>query len=324
MQHCETTALGVLLRHEGLDVSEPMLFGLGSGLSFVYWDGKGMAVPFLGGRVKPFELTRNLAGRLGLHLDVRETASRRKAWANVAEPLAAGRPVGLQLDSYHLDYFTSKVHFGGHIVALRGYDDETAHLVDTDQQGGAVATSLASLAAARSERGPMTARNRSFTVSVPPGAPAPRDRVVAAIRSCAVAFLDPPIRNLGHRGIEKAAQLVPTWLRRCDDPARDLPQIARLMEEAGTGGALFRNLYRDFLAECAESLDDHDLRRGHAAYAQAAVGWTRVAELVAEAGETGEQAHLSEAGTVLRDLARLEHDAMRALSQVGGREGEGP
>ncbi|MBB6343805.1 hypothetical protein FHU36_000314 [Nonomuraea muscovyensis] len=33
MHHCETTALGVLLRHEGLDLSEPMLFGLGSGLS---------------------------------------------------------------------------------------------------------------------------------------------------------------------------------------------------------------------------------------------------------------------------------------------------
>ena len=38
--HCETTALGVLLRHAGLDLSEPMLFGLGSGLSFIYWDSK--------------------------------------------------------------------------------------------------------------------------------------------------------------------------------------------------------------------------------------------------------------------------------------------
>ncbi|WP_328410884.1 BtrH N-terminal domain-containing protein [Nocardia sp. NBC_00403] len=37
-QHCETTALGVLLRHQGLDLSEPMLFGPGSGLSFIYWD----------------------------------------------------------------------------------------------------------------------------------------------------------------------------------------------------------------------------------------------------------------------------------------------
>lgn len=48
-QHCETTALGVLLRHQGLDLSEPMLFGLGSGLSFIYWDSKNMAFPFLGG-----------------------------------------------------------------------------------------------------------------------------------------------------------------------------------------------------------------------------------------------------------------------------------
>ena len=38
--HCETTALGVLLRHAGLDLSEPMLFGLGSGVSFIYWDSK--------------------------------------------------------------------------------------------------------------------------------------------------------------------------------------------------------------------------------------------------------------------------------------------
>lgn len=44
-QHCETTALGVLLRHEGLDLSEPLLFGLSSGLSFIYWDSKGMGFP---------------------------------------------------------------------------------------------------------------------------------------------------------------------------------------------------------------------------------------------------------------------------------------
>ena len=46
LHHCETTALGVLLRHEGLDLPEPLMFGLGSGLSFVYWDAKAMPVPF--------------------------------------------------------------------------------------------------------------------------------------------------------------------------------------------------------------------------------------------------------------------------------------
>lgn len=314
MQHCETTALGVLLRCEGLNLSEPMLFGLGSGLSFVYWDSKAMDFPFLGGRVKPFELTRNLAATLGLELRVGETTSPRKAWQNVAAVIDAGRPVGLQLDSYHLDYFSTKVHFGGHVVAMYGYDEQDAYLVDTDQQGGAVSTSLAALAKARAERGPMTAKHRSFTISAPGSPTPPRDRIIPAIKACAHAFLNPPIANLGHRGIEKAAKQVPKWLQRGGNPREGLLQTAVLMEKAGTGGALFRNLYRDFLAECAQVIDSGHLRTGHTLYAEAATLWTQVAELVAAAGESGDAKNLTQAGSVLHELSRVERDAMRALS----------
>ncbi|MEV7080546.1 BtrH N-terminal domain-containing protein [Streptomyces sp. NPDC093516] len=317
-QHCETTALGVLLRHQGIDRSEPLLFGLGSGLSFVYWDSKAMDFPFLGGRVKPFELTRNLARVLGLDLVVRETASARKGWENAAAALDAGRPVGLQLDSYHLDYFTSRVHFGGHVVALYGYDDHDAFLVDTEQQGGAVTTSLAGLARARAARGPMTARHRSFTLTAPAEPVDVRERIVPAVTACADAFLHPPIANLGHRGIEKAATLVPRWPERTGDPRRDLPRAARLMERAGTGGALFRNLYRDFLAECRQWLDGEPLRTGHRLYAEAAALWTEVAALITRAGETGDGQCLVRAGALLHDLARVEREAMEALSRLRG------
>ncbi|GAT64645.1 lantibiotic ABC transporter [Planomonospora sphaerica] len=314
--HCETTALGVLLRHEGLDLSEPMLFGLGSGLSFVYWDGRGMAFPFLGGRVKPFELTRNLAARLGLTLTVRETSSPRKAWENAAAPVDAGRPVGLQLDCHHLDYFRSKVHFGGHVVAMYGYDEHDVHLVDTGQQGGAVRTSRASLAAARAERGPMTARNRSFTIGLPAHPLSWQDRIIPAVRACAEAFLAAPIANLGHRGIEKAGRQVPGWLLRAGDPQRDLPQAALLMEHGGTGGALFRVLYRDFLAECTRLIDDDGLRTGHRLYAEAAVLWTEVSALIAKAGESGDAGCLEQAGVILHDLSRIEKDAMQVLRRL--------
>ncbi|WP_310723434.1 BtrH N-terminal domain-containing protein [Streptomyces sp. N2A] len=315
-QHCETTALGVLLRHQGLDLSEPMLFGLGSGLSFLYWDSKNMGFPFLGGRVKPFDLTRTLAAGLGLQLQVRETTSPRKAWENVAAPIDAGRPVGLQLDCYHLDYFASKVHFGGHVVAMYGYDEHAAYLVDTDQQGGAVSTSLTSLARARAARGPMTAKHRSFTLTAPGGLPSPQSRIVPAITACADAFLNPPIANLGHRGIEKAGKLVRTWLQRTDDPQRDLPQAALLMEQAGTGGALFRNLYRDFLTECTELHDSSHLRTGLGLYTEAATLWTEVAGLINRAGASGEAAFLLQAGTILGDLSRMEREAMQALSRL--------
>ncbi|MGX2995853.1 BtrH N-terminal domain-containing protein [Streptomyces sp. JNUCC 64] len=318
--HCETTALGVLLRHEGLDLSEPLLFGLGAGLSFVYWDARNLDFPFLGGRVRPFELTRNLADRLGLELTVRETASVRKAWQNVTAGLAAGHPVGLQLDSHHLEYFTPRVRFGGHVVALYGYDDHRAHLVDTGPQGGAVTTSLTSLAEARSARGPLTARNRSFTLTVP-GEPPSDERIAAAVTgavtACATAFLHPPMANLGHRGVEKAARLVPTWLRRADRPEHDLPHAARMMEEAGTGGALFRNLYRDFLGECARRLDDDRLRTGHARYGEAAALWTEVPSLIAEAGTSGGEHPLVRAGALLGEAARVEREAMETLSGLG-------
>ncbi|MFI7615148.1 BtrH N-terminal domain-containing protein [Nonomuraea terrae] len=316
-EHCETTALGVLLRHEGLDLSEPMVFGLGSGLSFIYWDSKRMTFPFVGGRVKPFELTRNLATRLGVTLQVEETTSARKAWQNVVAAIDAGRPVGLQLDCHQLEYFTTKVHFGGHVVALYGYDDQRAYLVDTAQQGGAVSTSLTSLALARAERGPMTARNRSFTITAPEPPSVSRDTILTAVKACADAFLAPPIANLGRRGIETAAERVRTWLTRTDRPHEELPQAALLMEKGGTGGALFRNLYRDFLGECAELLDDSGLRAGRDLYAEAATLWTEVAALITRAGETTETTYLEQASGLLHDLARRETEAMRILSTCG-------
>ncbi|MFI6318658.1 BtrH N-terminal domain-containing protein [Nonomuraea sp. NPDC050556] len=285
MQHCETTTLGVLLRHEGIELSEPMIFGLGSGLGFIIWD------TFLGGRVKPFVLTQNLVARLGLTMDARETTSPRKAWQNVATFLDEGRPVGLQLDSYHLEYFTSKVHFGGHFAAIHGYDGQNAYLVDTEQQGGKVTTSLDSLAAARSERGPMTARNRSFTITGTPRDPA--DVILPAIRANAAEFLNPPIANLGHRGIAKAAK-VPLP-----------PEVAIFMERAGTGGALFRNLYRDFLAEAATILDDPRLREAHARYAEIAPLWTQAAQAI-ERGDPPTE--------IMLDLAVREREAMEILA----------
>ncbi|MEU6580569.1 BtrH N-terminal domain-containing protein [Nocardia sp. NPDC046763] len=317
MHHCETTALGVLLRHQGLELSEPMLFGLGSGLSFVYWDNKSMGFPFLGGRVKSFELTRNLVTELGPELLVQETTSPRRAWANVVASLDAGRPVGLQLDSYYLDYFGSKVHFGGHVVAMYGYDDHDAYIVDTDQQGGKVSTSLISLAQARAARGPMTAKHRSFTLTVVKNLASPRSRIVPAITACANVFLNPPTADIGYRGIEKAGQSVRTWLQRTDNPQRDLPQAAVLMERAGTGGALFRNFYRDFLAECTQLLDSSHLRIGHGLYTGAAPLWTEVAALITKAGESGDAQCLAQAGTLLCDLSRIEREAMRALSCLG-------
>ncbi|MGS0527998.1 BtrH N-terminal domain-containing protein [Zobellia nedashkovskayae] len=110
-QHCETTATGTLLRQLGIELSEPMLFGLGEGLGFIFWNMKTMDFPFIGGRVKTDLLTQNITRNLNLELTVKETSSVKKAWDNVKELIDKGKVVSLKLDCYHLQYFSRPFHF---------------------------------------------------------------------------------------------------------------------------------------------------------------------------------------------------------------------
>jgi hypothetical protein len=318
-QHCETTATGTLLNHLGLRLSEPMLFGLGEGLGFIYWKTKSMEFPFIGGRVKPDVLTANLARNLGLNLIVRETASAQTAWDAVTALLAKGRVVGLKLDSYHLEYFPEPIHFAGHYVALYGYDATHAYLVDTIQQGGRVKTSLASLAAARAEKGPMSSRNLYYVLLEGKYAPDVEQAVRDALRANAREYLNPPINNIGWKGLKKAAAELPNWFANAQDRENEFGTTAMLMERAGTGGALFRNLYRDFLGECRDRVPANavkGVKAAHAAFIDIAPMWTRVSELLAEAagarGNRGEEA-IGEACAILLDLAEREKRAMQAL-----------
>lgn len=117
-QHCETTATGTLLKQIAIDLSEPMLFGIGEGLGFIFWNMKMMDFPFIGGRVKTDALTENICRNLNLNLEVKETASKKTAWDNVSKTIDTGKAVGLKLDSYYLDYFSSKIHFAGHLQCM--------------------------------------------------------------------------------------------------------------------------------------------------------------------------------------------------------------
>ncbi|OOC58789.1 BtrH N-terminal domain-containing protein [Paenibacillus ihbetae] len=312
-EHCETTAMGNLMQFAGVRLSEPMLFGLGQGLGFIYWDSKGMDFPFIGGRVKVDQLTANLAAILGLTVNVQETSSVDKAWRNVRGSIERGIPVGLKLDSYYLDYFTSKVHFAGHYAVLYGVDDEYAYMADTGQQGSLVKTRLTSLAEARNAKGPMSSRNRSFTLepidALPPLAPALRQ----SLTKNAQDYLNPPIRNIGNKGIVKMSKEILKWPSRSSHFEHDLCLTALLMERGGTGGALFRNLYRDYLKECADQLADPRIEQAYLLFTKIAPMWVSVSALIDRAGRTGSHQELQQASKLLLEIADKERTAMELL-----------
>lgn len=312
-QHCETTATGTLLAHIGIELSEPMLFGLGEGLSFIYWKMKTMDFPFLGGRIKPDLLTQHICNNLGLELNVYETSSKTKAWQAVQQLLDEGQPVGLKLDAYYLEYFTKPFHFAGHYVAMYGYDDDHAYLVDTRQQGGRVKTSLASLALARAEKGPMSSKNLYYTIGGRDGDFDLKEVLIAAMVNNAKEYLAPPISNISYKGILKTSEEVIKWYKTSHSIESEFKMVASLMENAGTGGALFRNLYRDFIKESYDLLGIEQIAEVHHEFVQIAFLWTSLSELFNQIAETVSFDDVQQASEIFRTLATKEKNAMKLL-----------
>ncbi|GAA2257494.1 BtrH N-terminal domain-containing protein [Streptomyces indiaensis] len=314
--HCESTSLVNLLRQRGVDLSEPLVFGLGSGLSFTYWRSKQMPTPFIGGRVKPDRLTAQITRTLGLRLTVRETSSEKRAREQLLQDLDSGTVVGLKLDRYELDYSTDDYRFAAHYVACVGHDGDRFALVETRPLGLRWASGE-SLARARSARGPMSSRNLSFTIA-PPDGPLPdlAEAARRAIRTTAETFLNPPIANLGFKGMHKAADLMPGWIDDLASPREALVEMATIMEEGGTGGGLFRTMWADFLAETADLTGTAAFSDLSDAYRLVSGNWTRVAQLLHEAGTTSERAPLEQASKLVHALAQEERRLMRRLSDA--------
>ncbi|QQT60924.1 BtrH N-terminal domain-containing protein [Sphingobacterium multivorum] len=314
--HCETTATGTLMKHIGIELSEPMLFGLGEGLSFIYWKMKTMDFPFLGGRIKTDLLTQHICKNLGLELNVHETSSKVKAWQAVRQLLDEGQPVGLKLDAYYLEYFTKPFHFAGHYVAIYGYDDEHAYLVDTRQQGGSVKTSLASLALARAEKGPMSSKNLYYTIAGNMENVDLKEVLIAAMVNNAKQYLAPPINNISYKGILKTSEEVMNWFKTSQAIESEFKMAASLMEKAGTGGALFRNLYRDFIKESYDLLGIEQLAVVHHEFVQIALLWTSLSELFSQIAETASFDAVQQASAIFKTLATKEKNAMEILASL--------
>jgi len=315
-QHCETTATGTLLRQLGIELSEPMLFGLGEGLGFIFWNMKTMSFPFIGGRIKPDAITENIAKNLNLELTVSETSSPKKAWESVKELIDNGQIVGLKLDCYHLEYFSRPFHFAGHYAALYGYDNENAFLIDTRPQGGKVKTSLKSLALARAEKGPMSSKNLYYTLRPTDKKLDLKTAIINAISNNATEYINPPITNISYKGILKTSSEIVKWFKSSNNIENDFKTTAMLMEKAGTGGALFRNLYRDFLKESYDLLKLDKLKTGHEAFVEIASLWTSVSQLFEKVSQTKDFKYIEQASGILKTISQKEKETMELLATL--------
>ncbi|WP_196891294.1 BtrH N-terminal domain-containing protein [Aureivirga marina] len=313
-QHCETTATGTLLNQLGIELSEPMLFGLGEGFAYGFMSFKGMNFPFIGGRIRSDFITKNLCKNLDLHLEIKETTSIKKAWKNVETALNEGKVVGLKLDCYHLDYFTRKIHFAAHYAAIYGFDEKDAFLVDTKRQGGSsVKTSLKNLELARNERGPLSSRNLSYTIEKKGKIPEVKTIINEAVLRNIKEYLNPPIRNFGYKGIFKTSEEVKKWFERTKTIESDFETSASIMENGGTGGSLFRNIYRDFLKEAYEITGNKAYLEASKSFVEIAILWKEISELFLKIAKTKEKKYVEKASELFLEIGEKEQQTMEKL-----------
>jgi hypothetical protein len=325
--HCVTGSMRHVYQLMGHDVSEELLLGLGAGVGFVYWHQKGQP-PFLGGRANVGrsgeEGLEGLAGRrTGVEVARHTTSSARKAERELVAGLAAGVPAMLQVDMGLLPYFglPDGYHFGGHVVAVVGYDPPTRTVLICDRDTTLHPVSLDALAAARSSPfQPFPPRHGAWTFDFT-GQRTPRpDEVRDAIGEAATAMLEPPIRNLGVPGIRKAAKLIPGWPSAlATETLADACRNGHLMIDAtgGTGGGLFRYMYARFVDEAADIIGSAVLGEIAARLRAAGDRWQDVAALFDEASHDVEPAKpLAEIPSILHIIADLEeaiwHDLLVA------------
>ena len=140
--------------------------------------------------------------------------------------------------------------------------------------------------------------------------------IITAASNNAKEYLNPPIKNLGYQGIQKTSVEIKKWFKNSKDVEKEFCTTAMLMEQAGTGGALFRNLYRDFLQQAYSITKLEPFETAQKQFVDIAKHWTRVAELIDTAGKTHEERHITEAAEILVDLSEKEYAAMKLLEEI--------
>ena len=319
--HCGSTALADALRVRGLDLTEPMAFGLGAGLGFYYLDSRGLSpTRIIQGRQWPLEETA--CDVLGAPVKVRTEDDPVRAWDRVREVLDRGLAPIASTDLRYLPYWRTSTPFNGHRVVIAGYEEgrDVALVADTEREA-LQEIALVDLERARASSGqPLGYTGRLWMeVDAPAKAPVWRNVVADALRRQARHMLLCQDGYTGISALERFAEEVDSWPGRARDEA-DRAWCFRFayqsIERRGTGGGNFRLLYARFLEEAAAHLPLVSGLGLPERMTEIAAGWTRLANSFKDlSGERG--AGVPPAVVALaREIARGER---RFLEEVAAR-----
>ncbi|HNZ64511.1 MAG TPA: BtrH N-terminal domain-containing protein [Smithella sp.] len=253
--HCETGVTAALFRDKGLEISEPMIFGIGSGIFFGHFPFvKFVGLPISTYRSQPAAIFRKAAKRLGAKFVTQHFRNAQKGMAEMRRVLKSGQIVGVTTNIYWLSYFPNRFRFqfnGHNIVILR--EIENGFRVSDPVLEQPVDCLTEDLIRARFARGPLEPHGFMYYPAFIDRHPDFRSACIKGMLDTCNLMLRIPIPIIGIRGIRFLAGRIIKFEKTqgFDEACRQLGMIVRMQEEVGTGGAGFRYMYAAFLQEAA-------------------------------------------------------------------------
>ena len=261
--HCENGVASNLLKHEGIELSEPMIFGLGSGLFFVYLPFiKVNFSPAFSYRPMPGWIFKRAAKLLGIKIKRQKFNSPEKAQQVLDQNLKSNIPTGLQVGVYGLTYFPDeyRFHFNAHNLVVYGRTD-TDYLISDPVMEHTTTLSHQELEKVRFAKGALAPRGHLYyPVYVPKEINWEKAIRKAIKKNCNDMLAPVPI--IGIKAIRTVAKNIAKWPNKIGIAKTNhyLGQLIRMQEEIGTGGGGFRFIYAAFLQEAADILKNEKLR----------------------------------------------------------------
>lgn len=264
--HCETGVVSSLLTHQGVNISEPMAFGLASALTFAYLPFvKVSGMPLIAYRMPPKTILKKVSARLNIPLHTRTFKNVAQGMTALDEALQAGRAVGLQTSVYWLPYFPEdmRFHFNAHNLVVYGKDPRGNYLISDPVFETPQVCEPESLARARFAKGALAPKGLMYHFDAPEHPVELASLIYPSIKRTARMMYGIPVpglRYFGIKGIENLAKQLKSLQSKSPRYARlFLGHIVRMQEEIGTGGAGFRFMYASFLDEASQMLNDEQL-----------------------------------------------------------------
>lgn len=254
--HCENGVITNLFKFHGLDISEPMAFGIGSGLFFLHIPFiKVSGIPATSYRIWPGLIFKRLSNRIGVKVYSDSFRKPEKAKQALDMALDKGIPVGLVVSVFYLPYLPEvfRFHFNAHNIVVYGREGNE-YLVSDPIMETTTRIHEDDLMRARYAKGaPEPNGKLYYPISIPKEINW-KKAIIEGVRRTAHDMAYIPIPIFGAKAVRFLANRIKNYPSDLGDRKSILylGNIIRMQEEIGTGGAGFRFVYAAFLHECAK------------------------------------------------------------------------